>query len=95
MGSWKLRLRQLHRALAPMMVVPLLITLLTGILFQTAIAAGRSGDFLWLLEFHRGHFGPLNLQSIYPYLNGLGLLVMVVTGMVMWFQRPKRRRVQS
>jgi uncharacterized iron-regulated membrane protein len=96
MGALKRRWRSLHRAIAPIMAIPLIITVLTGVGFQLAIAAGRARDFHWMMEFHRGHFGPLNLASIYPYLNGLGLLVLVVTGVMMWLQqRPKQRRIQS
>jgi uncharacterized iron-regulated membrane protein len=78
------------------MVAPLLLTVVTGVGFQLAIATGQTRAFIWLMEFHRGHFGPINLEMVYPYLNGLGLLVMVVTGILMWLkQRPNQRRVQS
>ncbi|ESA33738.1 hypothetical protein N836_20150 [Leptolyngbya sp. Heron Island J] len=40
------QIRQLHRALVPFMVLPLLITLTTGTAFQFAIAANRASDFL-------------------------------------------------
>ena len=88
------QVRQVHRWLAPIMVAPLLLTLFTGMLFQVAIATGRSSDFLWLLALHRGHFGQLNLEMIYPFLNGLGLLVMVISGLLLWLKTPRKARRQ-
>ncbi len=85
-----LRLRQLHKALVPVMLVPLLLTIATGIGFQMAIVAGKGGEFSWLLELHRGKFGVINLEMFYPFLNGLGLLTMVITGFLMWWRSPSR-----
>ena len=49
----RVRLRQLHRALVPFMIGPLLLTLMTGMCFQFAVVSDRTSDFLWLLELHR------------------------------------------
>ena len=89
------RLRQLHTALVPVMVLPLLLTLTTGILFQFAVASDRANDYLWLLELHRGKFGQLNLDFIYPILNALGLLTLVISGFLMWLQSPVRKRKKA
>jgi hypothetical protein len=86
------RLRQLHTALVPFMVLPLLLTLTTGVLFQLAVASDRANDFLWLLDLHRGTFGSVNLDFIYPLLNALGLLTLLITGVLMWLQFPSRKR---
>ncbi len=85
-----LRLRQLHKAMVPIMLVPLLVTLISGIGFQAAIVAGNGREFIWLMELHRGKFGRLNLEMIYPFLNGLGLLTLVITGGFMWWRSPSR-----
>jgi hypothetical protein len=91
----RVRLRQLHKALVPFMVLPLLLTLTTGTLFQFAVASDRTNDFLWLLELHRGKFGQINLEFLYPILNALGLLTLIVTGSIMWFQSPSRKKGSS
>ncbi len=91
----RVRLRQLHKALVPFMVLPLLLTLTTGTLFQFAVAGDRANDFLWLLELHRGKFGQVNLEFLYPILNALGLLTLIVTGSIMWFQSPSRKKGSS
>lgn len=85
------RLRSLHRFLAPVMMFPLLLTLVTVSLFQIAAVRGKEQDFIWLLELHKGHFGMLNLEIVYPFLNALGLLTLVATGILMWWQIPPRR----
>ncbi|MEO0739730.1 MAG: PepSY domain-containing protein [Cyanobacteria bacterium J06649_12] len=92
MNFSQVRLRQLHRALVPFLLVPLLITLVTGTLFQMAAVSDKANNFLWLLELHRGKFGRINLEWIYPFLNALGLLTMVITGLLMWLRSPTRRK---
>ncbi|MEM7797422.1 MAG: PepSY domain-containing protein [Cyanobacteria bacterium P01_C01_bin.118] len=85
------KIRQLHRFMVPFMVLPLLLTLTTGTAFQFAVAAGRAQDFFWLLELHRGKFGSVNLEFVYPILNALGLLTLIITGLLMWLGLPRRR----
>lgn len=87
----KVRTRNLHRMLAPIMVLPLLLTLITGSLFQMAVVSGKTNEFIWVLDLHRGKFGSINLDKIYPFLNALGLLTLLITGIIMWFQIPSRR----
>ena len=91
----RVRVRKLHRALVPFMVFPLLITLMTGLLFQFVVVSNRASDFLWLLELHRGKFGQINLELIYPFVNALGLLTLLVTGLLMWLQTVLRRSKKS
>ena len=88
----KARLRQLHAWFAPIMIMPLLLTLITGSLFQVAMISGNSSDFIWLLELHRGKFGQINLEMIYPFLNAFGLLMLLSTGSIIWFQTRSRSR---
>lgn len=91
----RVRWRQLHKALVPFMVIPLLLTLTTGILFQFAVASDRANDFLWLLELHRGKSGQINLEFVYPIFNALGLLTLVITGLIMWYQSPSQKKRNS
>ncbi|MBE9067944.1 PepSY domain-containing protein [Leptolyngbya cf. ectocarpi LEGE 11479] len=84
------RLRQLHKALVPFVALPLLLTLVTGMGFQIAASGGQASDFLWLLDLHRGKFGSINLEFIYPILNALGLLTLLISGITMWFQARSR-----
>lgn len=89
----KFYIRRLHFWLAPIMVFPIFLTLITGSLFQVAVVTGKANDFSWLLEFHRGHFGSINLELIYPFINAFGLLLLAGSGLIIWFQsRPRGRR---
>ncbi|MFB8792212.1 MAG: PepSY domain-containing protein [Potamolinea sp.] len=96
MRMYQARLRQLHRALAPIMLLPILLTLITGSVYQMVDLSGKGGDFNWLLDWHKGHFGSLNLEVIYPFLNALGLLTLAITGISMWLKmrRPSRQSSQ-
>ncbi len=87
MRIYQARLRQLHRALAPIMLLPILLTLITGSIYQIVDLGSKGKDFDWLLDWHKGHFGSLNLEVIYPFLNALGLLTLAITGISMWLQR--------
>ncbi len=83
----KRNIRQLHRFLAPIMVLPLILTAVTGSIFQFFDLAGQEDGADWLLQIHKGHFGFLNLAPIYPFLNALGLLTLAITGISMWVQK--------
>lgn len=87
-------IRHLHRTLAPIMLLPLLLTVITGTIYQIVDLAGKGEGFDWLLDWHKGHFGVLNLEVIYPFLNALGLLVLLFTGISLWLhlRRPSKRR---
>ncbi|MDB9312629.1 hypothetical protein PN462_05900 [Spirulina sp. CS-785/01] len=72
------------------MIAPILLTLITGSLFQVAVITGNANEFVWLLELHRGKFGWINLEMVYPFLNAFGLLAIASTGIMMWWQRRPR-----
>lgn len=94
--NWFILMRTYHRLLAPIVLLPFMITLLTGSLYQIALMMGNF-DFYWLIEVHKGKYGPLDLSFIYPFLNAFGLLFMVGTGISMWWQgwQNQRRRTKS
>ncbi len=85
--------RQLHKFLAPIMILPLVLTLTTGVIYQMFDMAGKEETVKWLLALHKGHFGNLHLEGIYVVFNAIGLLTLAVTGVSMWLQT--RRSVQK
>jgi uncharacterized iron-regulated membrane protein len=85
-NSYLHQVRRYHRFLAPIMLLPLLLTLVTGSIYQLVDLAGQGDSFDWLLDLHKGHFGVLNLEIIYPFLNALGLLGLALTGTTLWLQ---------
>jgi len=80
--------RSAHRAIVPIAVLPLMLTAITGVLFS--ILEERDIEAEWLLQIHSGHFGPINLQPYYAYVLGFCLLLLIVTGLVMWFRTRRR-----
>jgi uncharacterized iron-regulated membrane protein len=88
-------IRYFHRILAPIMLLPLLLTTITGTAYQIADLAGQEKAFKWLLDWHKGHFGSLNLEIIYPFLNALGLFVLLFTGTSMWLHSQRISKKQS
>ncbi|WP_309738876.1 PepSY domain-containing protein [Chamaesiphon sp. OTE_20_metabat_361] len=90
-----LQLRQLHRTIAPIMVLPLLLSAITGSIYQITDLSGK--EVKWLLEAHKGNFGFIKLEAIYPFLNALGLLALLATGTSMLLQtrRTPRRRTEE
>ena len=86
------KLKKVHAWVAPLVIVPIILTLTTGSIYQALLLAGRANGARWLMSIHKGHFGPVNLEAVYPFLNALGLLFMAVTGGSMWLEL---RRIRS
>ncbi len=85
----------LHHIVAPIMLLPLLMTTITGTVYQIVDLAGKKHGFKWLLHWHKGDFGVVNLEVIYPFLNALGLFILLFTGTSMWFHMRRTSKKQS
>ncbi|MEH2285342.1 MAG: peptidase [Nostoc sp.] len=89
--------RKYHRTIGIIICLPLILTVLTGMLTtivkEWPISTGLSSSLL--LKIHTGEI--LHLQAIYPILNGLGLIGLLVTGMSMsgLFDQKKRRDINN
>lgn len=89
--------RKYHRTLAIILALPLAVTLLTGIAvtfveqWSIELPIPRS----LLLSLHTGKI--FGLEGLYPILNGLGLLGLLVTGLSMsgLFGRKKSKPTQN
>ncbi|WP_293069516.1 hypothetical protein [Okeania sp. SIO2B3] len=46
----KIMMRQLYYLFAPIMCFPVLLSLMTGSLFQISVIIGTAENFIWLLE---------------------------------------------
>jgi hypothetical protein len=75
--------RKYHRFIAPILFVPLGLTVLTGMaatmVGEWSLNFGLSRQLL--LGLHTGEI--FHLQAIYPMLNGIGLIGLLVTGISM------------
>lgn len=75
--------RKYHRIIALIICLPITLTVLTGMtatmVEEWSLNIGLSRSLL--LKIHTGEI--FHLQAIYPILNGLGLLGLLVTGLSM------------
>ena len=75
--------RKYHRLLASIIFLPLILTTITG------MATTMTAEWQWnlgisrslILGIHTGEF--FHLQAIYPMLNGLGTIGLLITGITM------------
>jgi hypothetical protein len=90
--KFQLLARKLHRTVAPIVLLPLLITMMTGVTYRLSKDwFGFSRDQVhFLMTLHEGEYLGPTLEPIYVLLNGLGLLWMLVTGSIMAFQYFRR-----
>lgn len=82
--------RKYHRFIAAIALLPLTLTVISGMLV-TLVEEWNMPFFKrgLLMDIHTGEV--FHLESVYPLLNGLGLLALLMTGVSMlgWF-KPKR-----
>jgi uncharacterized iron-regulated membrane protein len=76
------QLRRWHAALAPVVLAPLLLTVLSGMAYRLLKDwAGLGRDQVhWLMVLHEGEWLGHWAEPIYVLLNGLGLLWMLGSG---------------
>ena len=81
--------RQFHKALAPWVFLPLLISALTGLFYRISKdLLGFSRDQVhWLMSIHEGEWLGQNGELIYVFLNSLGLLWMLISGFQMFSKK--------
>ena len=91
------RLRDLHATLAPFVLLPLLLTVSSGVGYRLLRDWGgldRQASH-GLMVLHEGEWlhrwlGPSG-ETLYVLLNGLGLLWMLASGAALAWQRLRRR----
>ncbi len=81
--------RKYHRSLAIIFALPLLTTVLSGITFPIAKALGQRQLAGLLIHIHTLEI--FGLEAIFPIINGIGLLGLLVTGLYMTSLSRQRR----
>ncbi len=87
--------RKYHRAIALITAIPIFLTVVTGMavtfIREWGINLGLTPS--WLLKLHTGEV--FHLEAIYPILNGVGLIGLLVTGLSMsgMFGRKPRKHI--
>lgn len=94
-------MRQAHARLAPLVLLPLALTVVSGTGYRLLRDWGGLGRdrVHWLMVLHEGEwlrhwFGP-NGETLYVLLNGLGLLWMLASGASLAIDRLLRRLRRS
>jgi hypothetical protein len=92
------RLRDLHAMVAPVVVLPLLLTVSSGVSYRLLRDWGgldrQASHVLMVLhegEWLRRWLGPTG-ETLYVLCNGLGLLWMLATGASLAWQRLRRQQ---
>lgn len=77
--------RKLHRKIAPILFLPLLLSALTGVSYRIGRSwFGLSNEFgNLMMTIHEGRYLGKPLVPIYVLLTGLGLIGIVITGISM------------
>ena len=78
--------RQFHKALAPLIFLPLFISSVTGLFYRVSKdLLGYSRDQVhWLMSLHEGEWLGEHGELIYVLLNSVGVLWMLITGFQMF-----------
>lgn len=84
------RLKKIKYSFAPFVIIPLILTPITGGLFHIADLAGKHEQYEWLMNIHTGNFGIVDLSSFYPFYNAIALLIMAGAGIWLWFKGLKK-----
>ena len=78
MQKFKLSKRKIHRKVAVISSIPLLITLISGTIYSFLQPLGV--DAFWLIKWQTGNFGIINLQPFYSIFLGIASIISVISG---------------
>ena len=78
MQKTKINKRKIHRKVAALSAIPLLITIISGTAYSILQPLGV--DAFWLIKWHTGNFGIFNLQPFYSIFLGTSSIISVISG---------------
>ena len=78
MKKLKTNQRIIHRKITAISAIPLLITIVSGTIYSIIQPLGI--DAFWLIKWHTGNFGFLNLQPYYSIFIGITSIISVISG---------------
>ena len=73
MQKLKINKRKIHRKVAALSAIPLLITIISGTAYSILQPLGL--DAFWLIKWHTGNFGIINLQPFYSIFLGIASII--------------------
>jgi hypothetical protein len=87
------RVRELHQRIAPFVLLPLFVTVCSGVSYRLArdwFGASRE-QVHWLMTLHEGEWLGPTLEPIVVLMNAVGLLWMLITGLALLIERWRRQ----
>ena len=78
MEKLKTNKRKIHRKITAISAIPLLITIVTGTTYSILQPLGV--DAFWLIKWHTGSFGIINLQPFYSLFLGIASIISIISG---------------
>ena len=87
------RVRELHQRIAPFVLLPLFVTVCSGVGYRLArdwFGASRE-QVHWLMTLHEGEWLGPTLEPIVVLMNAVGLLWMLITGLALLIGRWRRQ----
>ena len=79
MKKFKLNKRKIHRKVTAITAIPLLITIISGTIYSILQPLGV--DAFWLIKWHTGNFGIINLQPFYSIFLGIASIISIISGL--------------
>ena len=70
--------RKIHRKISALSAIPLIITILSGTIYSILQPLGV--DAFWLIKWHTGNFGIINLQPFYSIFLGIASIISIISG---------------
>ncbi len=86
MERLKTNKRKIHRKITAISAIPLLITILSGTIYSILQPLGI--DAFWLIKWHTGNFGIINLQPLYSIFLGITSIISIISGIKILKEKP-------
>ena len=86
MERLKTNKRIIHRKITALSAIPLLITILSGTIYSILQPLGV--DAFWLIKWHTGNFGIINLHPFYSIFLGIASIISIISGIKILQEKP-------
>ena len=86
MKRLKTNKRKIHRKITAISAIPLLITIVSGTIYSILQPLGV--DAFWLIKFHTGNLGIINLQPFYSIFLGIASIISLISGIRLLQAKP-------
>ena len=77
---------KIHRKITAISAIPLLITIVSGTIYSILQPLGV--DAFWLIKWHTGNFGIINLQPFYSIFLGITSIISIMSGIKLLQDNP-------